>query len=53
MKTWLITAEAPIASCEEYYVAYSKENPETLPWWNDIVMEIIQELGITIVGISI
>ena len=44
MKTWLITAEAPIAGCEEYYVAYSKENPETLPCWNDIVMEIIQEL---------
>ena len=44
MKTWLITAEAPIASCEEYYVAYSKENPETLSCWEDIVMEIIQEL---------
>ena len=44
MKTWLITAIAPIASCEEHYIAYSKENPETLSCWNDIVMEIIQEL---------
>ena len=44
MKTWLITAIAPIAGCEEHYIAYSKENPETLPCWNDIVMEIIQEL---------
>ena len=34
MKIWLITAEAPIAGCEEYYVAYSKENPETLSCWD-------------------
>lgn len=44
MKTWLIIAIAPIAGCEEHYIAYSKENPETLSCWNDIVMEIIQEL---------
>ena len=44
IKTWLISATAPIAGCEEYYVAYSEENPETLPDWDDIVMEIIQEL---------
>ena len=44
MKTWLITAIAPIAGCEEHYIAYSKENPETLSCWTDIVMEIIQEL---------
>lgn len=44
MKTWLITATAPIAGCEEHYVAYSEENPETLSHWDDIVMEIIQEL---------
>ena len=41
MKTWLITAIAPIAGCEEHYIAYSKENPETLSCWTDIVMEII------------
>ena len=44
MKTWLITATAPIAGCEEHYVAYSEENPETLPRWDDIIMEITQEL---------
>jgi len=44
MKTWLITATAPVAGCEEHYVAYSKENPETLQCWDDIVMNIVQEL---------
>ena len=44
MKTWLITATAPIAGCEEHYVAYSEENPETLSDWDDKVMEIIQDL---------
>ena len=44
MKTWLITAEAPIAGCEEHYVAYSENNPEELSDWDDIVLEITQEL---------
>lgn len=44
MKIWLITATAPVAGCEEHYVAYSEENPETLQCWDDIVMNIVQEL---------
>lgn len=44
MKIWLITATAPIAGCEEHYVAYSEENPETLQCWDDITMNIVQDL---------
>lgn len=44
MKTWIITATAPLAGCEDHYIAYSEENPETLPDWNNIVTEIIQDL---------
>jgi hypothetical protein len=44
MKVWLITATAPIAGCEEHYVAYTENNPESFPDWDDTVMSIVQEL---------
>lgn len=44
MKTWLISASAPICGTDTNYVAYSKVNPELLEEWNNICEYIIQEL---------
>lgn len=44
IKTWLITASAPICGTDTYYRAYSENNPEFLENWNDICDDIIQEL---------
>ena len=44
MKTWLITASAPICGTDTYYVAYSEVNPELLDNWNDIWEYIVQNL---------
>lgn len=44
IKTWLITASAPICGTDTYYRAYSEVNPELLKDWNNICNSIIQEL---------
>lgn len=45
IKTWLISASAPILGTDTYYRAYSEVNPELLSnWYEDICMDIIQEL---------
>lgn len=44
IKTWLISASAPICGTDIYYRAYSKVNPELLENWNYICKNIIQEL---------
>lgn len=44
IKTWLISASAPICGTDTYYRAYSEVNPELLDNWNDICNDIIQEL---------
>lgn len=45
IKTWLITASAPICGTNTYYRAYSENNPELLDnWYEDVCMNIIQEL---------
>lgn len=44
IKTWLITASAPICGTDTYYRAYSEVNPELLEDWNNICNDIIQEL---------
>lgn len=44
IKTWLISASAPICGTDTYYRAYSEVNPELLEEWNDICEYIIQEL---------
>lgn len=44
IKTWLITASAPVCGTDTYYVAYSEVNPELLDAWNDIWDEIVEDL---------
>lgn len=44
IKTWLITASAPICGTDTYYRAYSEVNPELSENWIDICADIIQEL---------
>lgn len=44
IKTWLISASAPIYGIDTYYRAYSEVNPELLEEWNDVCDGIIQEL---------
>ena len=44
IKTWLVSASAPICGTDTYYRAYSEVNPELLENWNDICNDIIQEL---------
>lgn len=44
IKTWLISASAPICGTDTYYRAYSEVNPELLENWNYICDDIIQEL---------
>ena len=44
MKTWLVTASAPLCGTDTYYRAYSEVNPELSEDWDDICMNIIQEL---------
>lgn len=44
IKTWLISASAPVCGTDTYYCAYSEVNPELLECWNDICENIIQEL---------
>ena len=44
IKTWLISASAPVCGTDTYYCAYSEVNPELLENWNDIYDDIIQEL---------
>ena len=44
IKTWLISASAPICGTDTYYIAYSETNPEFLDVWNNICADIIQEL---------
>lgn len=44
IKTWLILASAPVCGTDTYYRAYSEVNPELLEDWDDICMNIIQEL---------
>ena len=45
IKTWLISASAPICGTDTYYVAYSEVNPELLDnWYEDICINIIQKL---------
>jgi hypothetical protein len=44
IKTWLISASAPVCGTDTYYCAYSEINPELLENWNDICDDIIQEL---------
>ena len=44
IKTWLISASAPVCGTDTYYCAYSEVNPELLENWNDICDDIIQEL---------
>ena len=44
IKTWLITATAPVAGCEEHYVVYSENTPEDLPGWDDFIINITQDL---------
>ena len=44
IKTWLISASAPICGTDTYYRAYSEVNPELLEEWNYICEDIIQEL---------
>lgn len=44
IKTWLISASAPICGTDIYYRAYSEANPELLKSWDDICDQIIEEL---------
>lgn len=44
IKTWLISASAPICGADIYYRAYSEVNPELLERWNDICDQIVEEL---------
>ena len=44
IKTWLITASAPICGTDTYYRAYSETNPELSEEWNIIYEDIVQEL---------
>ena len=44
IKTWLITASAPICGTDTYYGAYSEDNPELLKNWNYICNQIVEEL---------
>lgn len=44
IKTWLISASAPICGTDIYYVAYSEVNPELLEDWNDVYDQIVEEL---------
>lgn len=44
IKTWLITASAPICGTDTYYRAYSEANPELSENWNDICDEITEDL---------
>ena len=44
IKTWLISASAPICGTDTYYSAYSEVNPELLDNWNGIWEDIVQEL---------
>ena len=44
IKTWLISASAPICGTDTYYSVYSEVNPELLDNWNGIWEDIVQEL---------
>ena len=44
IKTWLITASAPICGTDTYYGAYSEDNPELLKNRNYICNQIVEEL---------
>ena len=44
IKTWLISASAPICGTDTYYLAYAEDNPEFSENWQDIENSIIEEL---------
>ena len=44
IKSWLITASAPICGTDTYYRAYSEANPELSENWNNICDEITEDL---------
>ena len=44
IKTWLITANAPVCGTETVYRAYSEVNPEFLDNWDYILDGIIEDL---------
>ena len=46
MKCWLITASSPFCGTEEYYGAYSEENPEQALIDSGVYDEIIEDLWV-------
>ena len=44
IKTWLITASAPICGTDTDYIAYSEKNPEFSEDWDNICNFIIEDL---------